>query len=79
MLVLSRKQKEGVILADRLTMALIAVIAITETKSSRARIGFHVDKNVNVYRTELTNFAGMSFEELAQIPIGTRVVLKEKS
>jgi sRNA-binding carbon storage regulator CsrA len=78
MLVLSRKPSEAVVLVNKFSMDMIAIVFVTEAKAARTRLGFYVDQNVLIFRNELTNFAGMSFEELSKIPIGTRVMLKDK-
>lgn len=81
MLVLSRHESEAVIMCVETSpdvYELHAIVYNVESRGSRARLGFYCPKAIRVFRQELTEFDGLTFQDLCKVPIGTRVRLKEK-
>jgi sRNA-binding carbon storage regulator CsrA len=83
MLVISRKKNESIVLckedsAGQLTL-LAFVILVESYGAKRVRIGMHYNKDIKIFRLELTEFSEMPIEKLTALPIGTPVKLKERT
>lgn len=80
MLVVTRKPAETVLICsiDCGKLKLVGVIAIVESRNGRVRFGMNFPPEWKIYRTEITNFADLEYEQILNLPIGTEVTVKER-
>jgi sRNA-binding carbon storage regulator CsrA len=76
MLVISRKPREWILAIDRQTQTLFAKIVVVKNSRAEAglnRIGVEFPEHIFVVRQELTELSCLSFDDMANVPIGTQV------